>query len=254
VIPDCHFPHQHQAAYRLMLKVGAALGKGRGPAEVLLLGDFADFWAVSAHDKEAQAERLLGVEVAAVNAELDRLDSLWPRAKKTYLEGNHEHRLTRYLGTEAPALDGLVECRTLFRMSARPNWTWIPYGPGQLVRVGASHLYARHEPLTGGVLPAHGTVLKAGCSVIYGHDHKSQQAQVVMANGDTHLGVSVGWLGDQRKAAFRYVKGLFNWCLGFGIVTYDPKSGVFFVDTVRIIRQGKTYHCFANGRWHSVRD
>jgi hypothetical protein len=115
-------------------------------------------------------------------------------------------------------------------------------------------LYARHEPLAGGVLPAHGTVLKAGCSVIYGHDHKSQQAQVVMANGDTHLGVSVGWLGDQRKAAFRYVKGLFNWCLGFGIVTYDPKSGIFFVDAVRIIRQGKAYHCFANGRWHSVRD
>jgi hypothetical protein len=61
-----------------------------------------------------------------------------------------------------------------------------------------------------------------------------------MANGDTHLGASVGWLGNARHRAFNYVSGHHQWSLGFGLVTVDS-DGTFFLDSIRII----DYRCYA---------
>lgn len=253
VFPDTHRPYHDARAYDLALRVGDDLQGGKGPDEILVLGDYGDFYSVSSHGKDSALERHLSREVDNVSAALRSLEQRWPHAKRTFIEGNHEDRLRRYLNDKAPELYGLVSTEALLGLEP-PRWTFVPYGPKQLVRVGDSHLYARHEPLTGGVLPAHGTVLRAGCSVIYGHDHRSQQAQVTMANGDTHLGVSVGWLGNEDRPEFSYTKGHPNWALGFGVVTYDPSTGLFFVDAVRIIARGRggslSYTCYHGGTWY----
>lgn len=243
VIPDCHISAEHKRAYELMLKAAKTLNNGRGPAFVAILGDYGDFISVTGHQRRAFEERFLYREAAAINARLDQIDKLWPKAPKTFIEGNHEWRLARYLDSKAPELVDTMNIKSLLRLDRRPRWTFVPYGPDQLVRVAGSRLYARHEPLAGGTLPAHGSVIKAGCSIIYGHTHQAQASQVVMANGDTHIGVSVGWLGDARKPAFAYVRGHHQWSLGFGVVTVLP-NGDFFVETARIINN-KT---LVNGR------
>lgn len=243
VIPDCHIRAEHKRAYELMLKAAKTLNGGKGPAFVVILGDYGDFISVTGHARRAFEERFLYRETNAINARLDQIDKLWPRAHKTFIEGNHEWRLARYLDAKAPELSHSIDLPTLLKLDRRKNWAFAPYSPTQLVRVAGSKLWARHEPLAGGVLPAHGTVIKAGCSIIYGHVHTAQASQVVMANGDTHIGISVGWLGNDKNPAFAYVKGHHQWSLGFGVVTVLD-SGDFFVETARIINN-KT---LVNGR------
>lgn len=242
VIPDCHIPYHDRHAYELMLWVAKQSKVNR----IVILGDYADFYAVSSHERGANAERHLKREVMAVNGELDRLDELFPKVEKIFIQGNHEWRLERYLDARAPELFGLVDTPSLLKLEKR-GWEYHPYTPDQLARIGQSKLYARHTPLGGGVMPCHQTVLKAGCSVIYGHVHTAQSSQVVMANGDTHIAMSVGWLGDKKQDAFNYVAGHHQWSLGFGLVTMDDKDGFFWADTIRIFRTGNTYRCVANG-------
>lgn len=255
VLPDTHVPAHSKRAYALAMRVAADLQDGRGPDDLVILGDFGDFYSVSSHQRasDPRLERHLRNEVAEVCAELRALEAKWPNTRRMFIQGNHEDRLERYLDAKAPELFGLVDTDLLLELTAH-GWQYVPYGPRQLTRLWESHLWARHEPLQGGVLPAYGTVLKAGCSVVYGHDHKSQQAQVTMANGDTHLGVSVGWLGEAERPEFDYTKGHPNWALGFGVLTYDPGNGLFFLDSVRIIKTGRggslRYTCFHGGVWY----
>ena len=67
------------------------------PDEICILGDFADFYSVSSHSKDPRIFNLLVDEVSAVCNRLDEIDKLFPKAKKVFLEGNHENRLNNIL-------------------------------------------------------------------------------------------------------------------------------------------------------------
>jgi hypothetical protein len=116
------------------------------------------------------------------------------------------------------------------------GFEFIPYGPNQKVRVLNSHLYARHEPISGGVHTAHGSVVKAGKSLIFGHTHRIQESQVVSIDGDNYRGISSGWLGDidHEDGVFNYVKNHHQWAQGFSIVTV-LNDGTWFNQLVHII-------------------
>ena len=103
-------------------------------------------------------------------------------------------------------------------------------------------LIARHEPLGGGVHVAHNSVVKAGCSVIFGHVHRIQESQVVMIDGSNHRGISAGWLGNKDHSVMNYVKNHHQWSLGFALVTVQGKE--FFCDLKHIIN----YKVLHNGK------
>lgn len=239
IIPDCHIPFEDKRAYNLMLKVCRDLKI----TEVVLLGDYADFYDISRHGKTPGVEAIFYEEVEAVNERLDELDREFPKAKKVYIEGNHEYRLARYLTSHAEALEGVVNVPALLKLKYRKNWKWVPYRPNQLYRIGGSDLYARHEPLSGSTHAAHGSVVKAGCSLVFGHIHRIQESQVVMADGAIHRGMSVGWLGDADHPVMSYVPSFHQWSHGFGIATI-LSNGNFFHNTVHII----DYRCVVNGK------
>ena len=50
IIPDCHIPYEDKRAYDLMLEVA----KDVDPDEIVILGDYADFYAVNSHGKDAE--------------------------------------------------------------------------------------------------------------------------------------------------------------------------------------------------------
>jgi len=237
IIPDTHIPFHHVKAYKLMLKIAAQVKV----QAIVILGDYLDFYAVSSHDKYPYMERLLSRELEKGNEALDELDSIFPRAKKIFIQGNHEWRLERYINKNAPELFGLVDTKTLLKLDTRKNWEYYKYEPAQFVQILDSKLYARHEPLSGGYMPSHHTVMKAGCSIVHGHTHTSQQSQVVMANGDTHIGISVGWLGDKKHSAFHYVRGHHQWPIGFGLC-YIMSNGNFCIDAIRVIDNKAIVH------------
>lgn len=231
IIPDTHVPFEDKQAYSMMLNVAEDVQ----PEEIVILGDFGDFYSINSHGVDARLRHLnLVDEIAAVNDRLDELDELFPEARKVFIAGNHEHRLARYINNKAPELIGMAEVDHLFSLHTRRNWKFVPYGPTQLYQVLGSHLFARHEPLSGSAHAAYQTVVKAGCSVVFGHIHRIQEYQVVMMDGKNHRGISVGWLGDETHHVMEYVGGHHQWAKGFGVVDV-LRDGTFFHQTVHII-------------------
>ena len=241
---DPHHPYSDKKAYDLMLKVAADVGVD----EVVVGGDFSDFYNVTSHDKDSRIKVDFEEELSICNDELDRLEKLFPKAKWVFIEGNHETRLSRYLNKKAPEISGLMGISKLFRFKER-GWHFVPYAPGQKYSVLGSKLWARHEPLGGGTEhPASGTVHKAGASVIFGHVHRIQEHQDVTLGGSNHRAFTCGWLGDQDALVMQYVKSHHQWALGFCIVTALP-DGKFFAQTVHII----DYTCMYGGKIYSVK-
>ncbi len=248
VIPDCHRPWHHVKAYSLMLEVAKAM-PGGGPDHILLLGDYGDIYNLSAHGPRDPGVLVAMVgEIESVNAGLDELDALFPRAKKKYIEGNHEWRLERYIQNRAPELFGIVTWQDLLKMHQRPLWTFIPWTPHQITHVGpeGSKLAARHRPLASTMK---GSAQKALCSMVFGDNHRIEETHFTGIRGDAHVCFSVGWLGDKRKdQIFGFVQGMHQWQLGFGVVHVDPKTGFFYHQKIHILENGKEISCFFNGK------
>lgn len=242
IIPDTHRPYHHKKAYKLMLEVASFIQ----PKHIYFLGDYADFYAVSSHGRHPQLMQLLTDEVCDVIQGLEELDKMFPDAKKTFIEGNHEYRLERYLINNAPALFGTTSTQDILQLRDRPNWTFIPYGPNQMTKIAGSKLRARHEPLAP---TAKGTAAKALCSLVYGHIHRIEESHIVGLDGSNHVAFSLGWLGDKRKdLVFGYVRNHHQWQMGFGLVYVDPSSGLFYHQKVHILEIGNKLSCVVNGK------
>lgn len=244
LIPDTHRPFHHRKAYDLMLDVA----KDLKPQHVYILGDYADFYSVSSHQKDPRVFQMLQDEVVDVLGAIEQLDALLPDSKKVFIQGNHEWRLERYLLAQAPALFGVTSTEHVLGLENRPNWKFIQYCPNQMVSIAGSYLYARHEPLGSS---AKATATKALCSLVYGHIHRIEQSHMVGLDGTNHVCFSVGWLGDKRKSeVFDYVKGHHQWQLGFGLAWVNPKTRLFYHKIVHILESGNKVSAVVNGKFY----
>lgn len=236
IIPDCHIPYEDKRAYQLMLDVA----KDLHPDEVVILGDYADFYGINAHGKSPEITETLEEEIYAVIERLKELKKLFPKAKRVFIEGNHCYRLARYIQAKCPELYGFVTIDKILELDLL-GFNFVPYGPNQKYRVLDSSLFARHEPISGGVHVAHGTVTKASHSVIFGHTHRIQESQVVSINGECYRGISSGWLGDATHPVFNYVKNHHQWAHAFSVVT--TTGNTWFNQLIHII----DYKCLFDG-------
>jgi len=235
IIPDCHIPYEDKDAYQLMLDVA----KDVDPDEIVILGDYADFYNVSSHGQSPEIMETLMDEISAVHVRLRELKKLFPKAKKVFIQGNHEFRLERYINNQCPALFGVTGTERILELGLY-GFEYIPYGPNQKYNVLGSKLIARHEPLAGGKHVAQNTVEKAMKSVIFGHTHRIQEAQTVSIDGNNYRGISSGWLGDKNHSVMAYVKSHHQWALGFSVVTC-LEDGTWFNTLIHII-DGKCIH------------
>jgi hypothetical protein len=228
IIPDTHRPFHSRHAYNLMLEVALY----HGIDEIVLLGDYADFWTVSFHDQSKcpTLPKVLMEEVEDVNLGLDELDRFFPEAKKVFLEGNHEFRLERYIQAKAPALFGVTECINLFQIPSRKKWLYRSYGKNQPHPVLGTELRAKHTPLASSPMTG---LRKAASSYCYGHNHRIEECHVVGLDGVSHVAFSPGWLGDERLKAFDYMVDQPNWQHGFALV-YSSSPKEFHHEIVQI--------------------
>jgi UDP-2,3-diacylglucosamine pyrophosphatase LpxH len=89
------------------------------PDEVVLLGDFADFYAVQMHGpRDPSLMHSLKSEADDVNVGLDEIEAASPNAKRYFLEGNHEFRLERFLIANALPIYGICSRSTTERTGA----------------------------------------------------------------------------------------------------------------------------------------
>jgi hypothetical protein len=207
-----------------------------GVDELILGGDFMDFYSVNAHGKDPDIKLLLSDEITCGKKRLEELQKRFKRARRIYLEGNHEYRLARYISKVAPDLFGVYDLRLLLDLE-KYGFEFIPYGPYQKYKVGGSQLIARHEPIGGGVHAAFQSVTKAGASIVSGHNHRIQEYQICNIKGEYLRGISSGCLCDKHHSVMQYVPNFHNWQLGFVVVTV--LEDLFFAHNIPIIN----YHC-----------
>lgn len=241
IIPDIHvgvscdgIESHDQRAIDLVLDVARDIK----PDYLYILGDFLDAYSVSSHAKDPRIKSILKDEIYLANKLLDKFDQTCNWEQKHFLAGNHSHRVQRYIADKAADLFDLVRVEDLLKLSER-GYVYHEYSPKQLVRVGNSSLFARHEPYS---RSPEATARKAMCSLIYGHTHQLGEFQIVSANGDNYRAISCGWLGNYESPVFDYVKSRPNWAQGFSVCTI-LEDGVWFNNLVHII----DYKCVVDG-------
>jgi predicted phosphodiesterase len=225
IVPDVHIPYESKKSYALMLRAAQAIKV----QNICVLGDFADFYAVSSHTKDPSRKADLQWEVNAVTLALDELDRIF-KGKKKFIQGNHEQRLERYLADKAPALFDTVKCERLFRFKER-GWEYTPYK--QHTKIGKLHL--THDCGKAGP-NAHIDAMNAFQSnAIIGHTHRMGYAVQGNAKGEPHVGAMLGWLGDIDQTDYMYrVRACRDWAHGFGIA-YVEKNGNTHLQPVPIV-------------------
>jgi UDP-2,3-diacylglucosamine pyrophosphatase LpxH len=222
IIPDTHIPFEHKEYYDIMLQImdDAYL---QGMEEIVLLGDYLDFYGCNLHGKFPDIRWNLADEINAGKEKLEQLRNRYPKCKITYLEGNHEFRLERYIWANARELYGLVTLNELLNLE-KLDIDMIPYHRRQLYQILGSNLHARHEPYAGSTHTAYGTAQKSMVDMIFGHTHRYQDVKVVEKSvGIERRAISGGWIGDERFKVFDYVKTKMDWAHCFNFVHVDSK-------------------------------
>lgn len=228
-IPDTHVPYHHRLSWYTML---AAMRDWR-PEHIVILGDFADMYSVSAHEKDPSRANKLEWELEAANECLDELDALGSRWKY-YVEGNHEDRWTRFLRDRCPefaSLDGRgLHLREQLRITER-GWRWTPYK--RTLRLGKLNI--THDLGKAG-RNAHrdAEALYQSCTVI-GHTHSMELSVVGNRRGKAHVSAMFGWLGDNEDVDYlHFDKAARFWVNGFGIGRME-KTGVIHLAPIPIV-------------------
>jgi predicted phosphodiesterase len=227
-MPDLHAPYHSELAFATWLAVIPATR----PDRIVIMGDAVDFYAVSSHSKRPSRRRDLQHEIAAALGCLDRIERAAAAvgAQVDYCEGNHENRLERYLCDRAPELYGLVTARDLLRVRER-GWRWHPYH--QAFRIGKMAYV--HDLDYAGPNATTQSLEAFGNNVTFGHTHRGQVIYGGTAEGNDHVGITCGWLGDFDEISYTSpAKARRHWQHGFSWQMQDA-TGVTWAQFVPII-------------------
>ena len=234
ILPDVHIDDSVPVPYKIVKE----FIKDIKPDEIILLGDFADIASLSAwdYDKKRPMEgRRYKREMATLNKELDFLQK--HTKKITYLEGNHEFRIERYLDKN-PEMEGLIELPEQLNLKAR-NINFIEMN--KLYSIGKCNF--THGMYTN---KYHATkhLQALGCSIVYGHGHRAQSDMMCMKMQDPIMAYGLGCLCGKQPD---YMRGRpSNWINQFAVFEWDEK-GNFNIYPVNIIHNRfmwnkKIYH------------
>lgn len=238
ILPDLHVPfHDRQA-----LDCAMAAIQYLRPHKIVILGDWLDCEAFSAHGKkhmlELRATRYLADEIEPTNEILNEVQR-WSK-ELVYIEGNHEHRVERFAvqwgGVLGPDIYKLISPQTLLS-AGRTNFEWIPYGdilthysitPDLWAVHGWTH--ARHS--------ASKHLDKAGSiSVVHGHTHRAQMhARRDLVTGRVLKAWSPGCLSHLQPLYMH--QNPTEWLHGFSMV-YVGSNPLDWTDYLITIENGR---------------
>jgi len=232
VVPDVHVPFHDRKAWTLALKII----EGVKPDYVASLGDLGDFYAVNAHGKKYGREQRFATELAAVRNAGREIISASGRARRIWLQGNHEESFERYVAKYGSQLEGVLpDGQDLLQIPKKD--TWVPYR--STIEIGKVTL--AHDIGHSGKGAVLQNLAAAGKNIITGHTHRAGLAWGGTTSGDRHFSMSCGWLGDRSQITYLHSTQMRDWALGVGLVQIDQKTGfcwpqfVPFVDYTAIV-------------------
>ena len=224
IIPDIHAPYEDYRALQGVFKYI----KDYKPDKVVLLGDVIDFYQLSKFDKNPNRITGLQDEIDAARWELGELRKVH-KGQITYLEGNHEHRLYRYLNAN-PEISSL---RSINKVES-------------ILGLKDFNINYKHHEQIAGVLFKHGNVVRKhssytakgefdneGTSGVSGHTHRIGAHYVTNRSGQ-HAWFEMGHLCSEKAA--EYMEGKVpNWQKGFGVMEYSPHNKLWKVHQIPIV-------------------
>jgi hypothetical protein len=242
IIPDLQVPYQDTRSLSAVEKLMSDYTWDGW----LQLGDLMDFDCISSHNannlREVEGKRLLD-DYAVAGKLLDKHQSIIraknPNAKFVVLEGNHEHRLERFIDAN-PAVEGMVEIPTALNFRER-RITWVPFwSEGKGYEIGNAlfihglytnqHHAAKH-------------VSRFNKNAFYGHLHSIQCFSAERYGEESPIvAQSLGNLCLPQK----YMRGRpSSWIQAIGVFQFLPDGNfdyhVVRINNHRLIYNGKIY-------------
>lgn len=210
VIADPHFPYQNVVAWDCALGIVADVQ----PNRIVIDGDFLDLESLSRHPKSRPDLAKLGAEFYAGNLALDSLQEASPSSDIVYLEGNHEHRASRY-ANEYGQLDGILSVPVSLFLEPKSDYhretsqlrgiRWVPLRMQPFAIGNVRYLHGVSETKYHAAF--HAEALGPRNSerfLISAHMHGWQS----FASASGFVAYSCPWLGEESQAVFQsYVKG-----------------------------------------------
>lgn len=214
----------------------AVLIKKELPDIILSIGDMATMACLSDWDKNKKKI----MEGKRFANEIKKLNEAWDiiqaavkevpnyNPQLVYLEGNHEHRVERYLEIN-PTFDGVVNIPVQLNLKKR-NIIWSPYKEVYDIN-GISFT---HIPIAGNGRPIGGANIAKSAldlfsnSVVFGHIHRLEIMHKTRHNSETSTALSVGCFFEEEDD---YVKGtVINYWKGL-IMLETTKNNEFDIKT-----------------------
>jgi len=241
---------------RNALELFRAFLRNEKPDWLILNGDFQDFWEISSFDQTPRGGEDFIEEIKIGKRILKSFRRILPKARITWIEGNHEFRLRRYLIRNAKELYGLpsltvgelfglrelkLEYVPCNRLSSKFTDNFIRVGK---LYVGHWDTVAKHSGYA-----AKGLVEEKGVCLLQGHTQRFGAHARTTVDGRILLGIENFCMCSRHASYVAYP----NWQLGFSAVYLETKSGRFQWFPILIDRRGfvwnsREYHM--NGTRH----
>lgn len=225
LIPDTHTPFHDPYAWELVMR----FARQWCPHTVIHLGDWADCFSISDHDKDPRRGTQLEEEAKVLREQREEVEAL--KARNVISLGNHCDRLRRYITQRAPALLGTLTVESVFGWD-NGLWTVVPYAEHGAI----GKLHFTHDADYAGVHSVYHTGMAFAASVAFGHNHRLATYYFADILGRQHVACSLGWLGklDEAKYAKRVNKRF--WTHGFGTAVMLP-GGEFTLQPLPIVNR-----------------
>jgi hypothetical protein len=214
IFSDPHWLPDHSTVAHDALE---AVVKKLKPVGVICGGDAVDGDTISRYDPTRGHHKRFTVreELDCVKEHFDSLDKVMdracPHAFRSWILGNHDVRLSRFVATKAPELTDLPHTRLE---------DWVPRWPLSWtaeINTGKPGMTVVRHRNQAGMLHLQGQ--KAGCHYVHGHLHKLNVHTLATFPGYRYS-VDTGSLADPDSDGFDYGEGGPNHCQGFAVLTY----------------------------------
>jgi UDP-2,3-diacylglucosamine pyrophosphatase LpxH len=189
------------------------------PDWLIMNGDFQDFWEISNYDSTPLSGKEFKHEIEIGRGILRAFRRSLPHARITWIEGNHEFRLRKYLIQNARELYGLrgvsvpdiFDLKTL-KIEYMPCHQMATKFTDNFIRVGNFYVGHWDKVSKHGAYAAKVLVEEKGVSLLQGHTHR--------------FGAHARTTVDCRVLLCVEISHP-NWQLGFSVVYLQPASGRF---------------------------